>query len=256
MSGPAELPDKGGSDDDEARQREVWASLGESDPDWGVLTARGRRHGGWDERLHEFYGSGATAVSECLALASPHSHGRALDYGAGTGRLSFALARSFGEVTAVDISPGMLSTLRARAETAGIRNITPVLAPALTPSPDHDFAVSLLVLQHLPSLAAIDEAVERIGAALRPGAPAVIELPETIKTLRARVQPRFHAYRGLKSLGISHARLHRLGFSGISMLAVGAVQAEAMFTRHGLTVVSRVVRPDHDYDYVRWVVRR
>jgi SAM-dependent methyltransferase len=237
-------------------QQRVWESLGESDPDWGVLTARDRRHGGWVDQLPEFYASGVTAVRECLSLAAPQSHARALDYGAGTGRLSFALAAVFDHVTAVDISPGMLATIRARSADVGIGNVSVTAVSAFTPSPDHDFAISLLVLQHLPSLAAIDRAIGVIGAALRPGAPAVIEVPETIKTSRARLQPRFHAYRALRSLGVPHGRLHRLGFSGISMLPVAADHAAAMFARHELTVLQRVVRPDHDYDYVRWVVRR
>jgi SAM-dependent methyltransferase len=247
-------------DDDQSRrdaqQADVWVSLGESDPDWGVLTVRGRRHGGWDDRLPEFYASGVKAVQECLAVASPRSHVRALDYGAGTGRLSFALAEVFDQVTAVDISPGMLAAIRSRSAAAGIANITPVVPSDLTPTHDHDFAVSLLVLQHLPNLAAVDNAIGLISGALRPGAPAVIELPEAIRTRRARIQPRFHVYRALRLLGVSHARLHRAGFSGISMLRVRAHEAEALFARNELTVISRAVHPDHDYDYVRWVVRR
>jgi SAM-dependent methyltransferase len=255
VTGSADPPAEGTGKDRGLQQR-VWESLGESDPDWGVLTARDRRHGGWVEQLPEFYASGETAVRECLDLAEPQSHGRALDYGAGTGRLTFALAAVFDHVTAVDISPGMLATIRARSADVGIANVAATAVSAFTPSPDHDFAISLLVLQHLPSLTAIDRAIGMIAAALRPGAPAVIEVPETIKRFRARIQPRFHAYRALRSLGVPHGRLHRLGFSGISMLCVDAADAAAMFARHELTVVTRVVRSDHDYDYVRWVVRR
>jgi SAM-dependent methyltransferase len=238
------------------RQRDVWSSLGAADPDWGVLTVRDRRHGGWEEDLTEFYDSGEAAIDECLALARPSSMGRALDYGAGTGRLSFALARRFDQVSAVDISPGMLATLTTRAAAAGINNVTGLAPSDLTDSRDHDFAVSLLVLQHLPTLAAIDQAIGMIAGTLRAGAPAVIELPERTNMLRARLQPRFHAYRVFRALGVSHEWLHRAGFSGISMLPVTAPQAEQMFARHGLAVVDRVVGHDPNYDYVRWVVRR
>jgi 2-polyprenyl-3-methyl-5-hydroxy-6-metoxy-1,4-benzoquinol methylase len=239
----------------EARQREVWSALGSEDPDWAVLTVRDRRLGGWDGELDEFYASGIAAVEECLALAQPTSLGRALDYGTGTGRLSFALAARFEQVTAVDISPGMLETVNSRAATAGITNISTVEPAALTTSRDHDFAISLLVLQHLPTLAAIDTAIGLIAGTLRPGAPAVIELPERINMLRARLQPRFHAYRMLRALGISHERLHRAGLSGMSMLRVTEPQARTMFATHGLTVVDRAVSHDSNYDYVRWVVR-
>jgi SAM-dependent methyltransferase len=240
----------------ERRQHDVWSSLGAKDPDWGVLTVRDRRHGGWEGELSEFYASGEAAIEECLALARPSATGRALDYGAGTGRLSFALASRFDQVTSVDISPGMLATLTSRAAAANITNVSPVAPTALTESRDHDFAVSLLVLQHLPTLAAIDSAIGMIAGALRADAPAVIELPERINMMRARLQPRFHAYRALRSLGVSHERLHRAGFSGISMLRVKEPQARQTFANHNLTVVDRVVGHDPNYDYVRWIVRR
>jgi 2-polyprenyl-3-methyl-5-hydroxy-6-metoxy-1,4-benzoquinol methylase len=239
----------------EARQQEVWSALGTEDPDWGVLTVRDRRHGGWEGELDAFYASGVAAVNECVALAQPALLGRALDYGAGTGRLSFALAARFEQVTAVDISPGMLETVDRRAAAAGITNVTTTAPAALTASRDHDFAISLLVLQHLPTLAAIEAAMGVIAGTLKPGAPAVIELPERIKMLRARLQPRFHAYRLLRAVGISHERLHRAGLSGISMLRVTEPRARAMFANHKLTVVGRTVGHDPNYDYVRWVVR-
>jgi predicted TPR repeat methyltransferase len=248
--------DRDSRPDPEDRQQEVWAALGAEDPDWAVLTEKSRRHGGWDNDLTDFYASGVQAVDECLAAASPAIFGRAVDYGAGTGRLSFALAAKFDHVTSVDISPGMLSTLQARAATAKISNITTATPSELAAAGEHDFAMSLLVLQHLPSLSAIDNAIGIIASSLAAGAPAVIELPESVHQLRARLQPRFQLYRVLRSLGVGPERLHRTGLSGISMRTVPAKRAELMFANHGLQVVNRVKRPDHDYDYVRWVVRR
>jgi len=240
----------------EGLQREVWSSLGSQDPDWAVLTVRDRRLGGWDGQLDEFYASGEAAIGECLELAQPTSLCRALDFGAGTGRLSLALARRFEQVTAVDISPGMRETLRSRAAAADLTNVSVVEPRSLTASRDHDFAVSLLVLQHLATPAAIDTAIAAIADSLRAGAPAVIELPERVNTMRARLQPRFHAYRLARSLGISPERLHRAGLSGMSMRRVSAPQARLMFSRHGLSVIDRVVGHDSNYDYVRWLVRR
>ncbi len=248
--------DPGSHLDRQGRQQEVWRSLGAEDPDWAVLTERSRRHGGWDTDLTDFYASGVQAVDECLAAGPPVNYGRAVDYGAGTGRLSFALAARFEHVTSVDISPGMLATLQARAATARISNITTAAPSELAEAGEHDFAMSLLVLQHLPTLTAIDNAIGIIASSLAAGAPAVIELPESAHQLRARLQPRFQLYRVLRSLGVRPERLHRTGLSGISMLAVPAKRAEIMFANHGLRVVERVIRPDHDYDYVRWVVRR
>src|SRR5438128_1743042 len=98
-------------------QEEVWSSLGGTDPDWGVLTVRSKRHGGWDAELEEFYLSGKSEVERCLERVGQIPLRRALDYGAGTGRLSFALAEVFDHVTSVDVSDGMLATLVERART-------------------------------------------------------------------------------------------------------------------------------------------
>jgi hypothetical protein len=150
----------------------------------------------------------------------------------------------------------MLATLSARAVARGLTNIVPLQPIELATAEPHDFAISLLVLQHLPSVEAISEAIGMIAAGLRPGASAVIELPETIKKTMARIQPRWHAYRLLRKLGFPPDRLHQLGLSGISMTAVPRGRAEEIFRQNGLDIIARVVRPDVDYRYVRWVLRR
>lgn len=237
------------------RQREVWANLGRDDADWGVLTTPSRRHGGWHEDLDAFYASGREAVEECLRLAAPQGFSKALDFGAGTGRLSFALASRFEVVTSLDVSQGMLDTLTERATASGICNVTPMLLGEFRPAGDHDFALSLLVLQHLASRDEIAAAIRIIAESLRPGGVAVVEIPQRPLLLRARLQPRMRLYSVLRSLGVSPARLHRLGLSGISMTAVNAISARGMFNDCGLSVIKHVDRGDSDYLYVRWVVR-
>ncbi len=238
------------------RQREVWHSLGQEDADWGVLTVRDRRHQGWAGDLDTFYASGLTAVEECLRLASPPGWGRALDFGAGTGRLSLALATHFKHVISLDVSPGMLDVMAERAQATGVGNVTPLHVDEFQPSADCDFAISLLVLQHLAGKQAVSDAVGLIAAAVRPGGVAVLEFPERPLTLRARLQPRLRVYAVLRALGVPPGRLHRAGFSGISMLCLRDMDARETFDHHGLAVIRRIDRHDHDYDYVRWVVRK
>jgi SAM-dependent methyltransferase len=238
------------------RQREVWESLGREDADWGVLTVRDRRHQGWQRDLEAFYAHGREAGAECLKTATPPAYNKALDYGAGTGRLSFALSARFARVTAVDVSPGMLATLSGRARTRSIANIEPLHADEFDPQADHDFAISLLVLQHLPSLDDVARAIARIAAALRPGGVAVIEVPERALLLRARLQPRLRAYGVLRTMGLSPGRLHRLGFSGISMLVIEELTARRLLGDAGLDVIKKIHRPDPDYTYARWVVQK
>jgi ubiquinone/menaquinone biosynthesis C-methylase UbiE len=55
---------------------------------------------------------------------------RALDLGAGGGHVSYRLAPYAGEVTAIDVSAGMLAAVAATAHKKGLSNIETVQAPA------------------------------------------------------------------------------------------------------------------------------
>lgn len=60
------------------------------------------------------------AWSTALARLLPAAPARVLDCGAGTGFLSLVAARLGHKVTALDLSPGMLERLRARADEEGL----------------------------------------------------------------------------------------------------------------------------------------
>ncbi|HTY72444.1 MAG TPA: SAM-dependent methyltransferase, partial [Actinomycetes bacterium] len=80
----------------ESVQHEVWESLGESDPDWAVLTDQRRRNRGWENDLDAFYATGSAEIRDVLAaLPAGVGRGVAVDWGSGTGRLTFALAEHF-----------------------------------------------------------------------------------------------------------------------------------------------------------------
>jgi 2-polyprenyl-3-methyl-5-hydroxy-6-metoxy-1,4-benzoquinol methylase len=234
---------------------EVWRQLGRNDPDWAVLTVPARRHGGWAGDLEDFYRSGEDDVEAALRLAGVSAGRRALDWGAGTGRLSRALAARFDEVTAVDISPGMLDTLRQRLADEEVGNVTTQLVEDFDGVGRYDFALSLLVLQHLADVDQVRNALTRMLTALRPTGAAVVELPARALTRRARLQPRFRVYRMLRRLGLPAGRLHRWGLSGISMLVVSPEQMRRWTAALGGAVVANEPRPDHDYLYVRYVLR-
>ena len=46
-----------------------------------------------------------------------------VDLGAGAGQFALAAGRRFGQVTAVDVSPAMLTVLRERSAAAGLANL-------------------------------------------------------------------------------------------------------------------------------------
>jgi ubiquinone/menaquinone biosynthesis C-methylase UbiE len=112
--------------------------------------------------------------AEDLAVLATHGLGQTstvVDLGAGTGRFALAAARRFGQVTAVDVSPAMLESLRRRAAAAGVRNLEIVQAGFLSyqhAGPAADAVYTRNALHQLPDFwKAV--ALDRIGRMLRPG---------------------------------------------------------------------------------------
>jgi SAM-dependent methyltransferase len=219
-------------------QAEVWKNLGEADPDWAVLSLDNRRGGKWQSDMYAFYANGERTISEVLAKTAPVDFGKALDFGSGTGRLSFALAERFIEVTAADVSDTMLRELKARAAERRVDNITPLFLEEGVPDADHDFAVSLLTLQHVETSGRLLEAIATISGALKAGGLLYIQVPTQLLGWRMRLQPRWHAFRALRRLGLSPRRLNRLGLSGISMLCVPVRWVTEVLDNNGVELIT------------------
>jgi ubiquinone/menaquinone biosynthesis C-methylase UbiE len=99
----------------------------------------------------------------------PH-FAKALEIGAGTGyfSLNLALAGIIGELTATDISPGMLKALKGNAKTLGIPVKTKAVDAEVLPFPDNSFDLVLghAILHHIPDL---DQAFREFNRVLKPG---------------------------------------------------------------------------------------
>src|SRR6266536_1204457 len=94
------------------------------------------------------------AWSAALARLLPPAPARVLDAGAGTGFLSLGAARLGYQVTAVDLSPGMLARLRESAEREGL-SIEAVEGGAEHPPPGQfDAVIERHLLWTLPDPAA------------------------------------------------------------------------------------------------------
>lgn len=95
---------------------------------------------------------------------------KALEIGAGTGyfSLNLALAGVIGELTATDISPGMLKSLKANAKNLGIAVKTKVVDAETLPFPDNSFdlVIGHAILHHIPDL---DQAFREFERVLKPG---------------------------------------------------------------------------------------
>jgi ubiquinone/menaquinone biosynthesis C-methylase UbiE len=103
------------------------------------------------------------------------SFGDALEIGSGTGYFSLNLVQLglIDNLTATDISPGMLAQLAATAEALGLDNVSTVVTEAeVLPFDDESFDLVLghAVLHHIPDL---DRAFAEFRRVLRPGGAIV-----------------------------------------------------------------------------------
>jgi SAM-dependent methyltransferase len=94
-----------------------------------------------------------------------------LEIGCGIGRMTRMLARIFGRVTGVDISPEMIR--QAHEKLSDLPNVTLLVGDGFTLSPlaaEHfDFAFSFIVFQHIPSLEVIRSYFHEVWRVLKPG---------------------------------------------------------------------------------------
>jgi ubiquinone/menaquinone biosynthesis C-methylase UbiE len=114
-----------------------------------------KKAAGWDSDPRR--AERARAVAEGIRASVPlHPGMRALEYGCGTGLLSFALRAELGPITLADSSPGMLAVLAEKIAAGSIRNMTPLrLDLAIDPLPRErfDFIYTLMTLHHVADTA-------------------------------------------------------------------------------------------------------
>jgi ubiquinone/menaquinone biosynthesis C-methylase UbiE len=93
----------------------------------------------------------------------------ALEYGCGTGLLSFALQPYLGSITLADTSQGMLDVLAEKIKAAGVTNMFPVRLDLSTdplPVARYHVIYSLMTLHHIPDTNGI---LRKFHALLEPG---------------------------------------------------------------------------------------
>jgi len=95
----------------------------------------------------------ARVVADAIRSTIPLSSGmNALEYGCGTGLLSFALQPDLGQITLADTSQGMLDVLTEKIAKADVTNMHPVrldLTSDALPTERYDLTYSLLTLHHI-----------------------------------------------------------------------------------------------------------
>ena len=111
----------------------------------------------WDENpvFQERARKIAAALTDMVPL-SPSM--QALDYGSGSGLLSFPLRQALGHITLSDTSAGMLAVVEEKIAAQGVGNMTTLQADlSVTGLPDtrFDLIYSSMTLHHIPDTATI-----------------------------------------------------------------------------------------------------
>jgi ubiquinone/menaquinone biosynthesis C-methylase UbiE len=112
----------------------------------------------------------ARTVADAIRSALPLRPGMtALEYGCGTGLLSFCLQTDFASITLADTSQGMLDVLSGKIKAAGAANMFPIrldLCADPLPAARYHVLYSLMTLHHVRDT---DRLLRAFHAVLEPG---------------------------------------------------------------------------------------
>ena len=182
----------------------------------------------------------ARVIAEAIKASVPlNDTMSALEYGCGTGLLSFALRPSLGSIILADSSEGMLEVLRDKLRSSGISTMRPVaLDLAVEPLPDErvDLIYSAMTLHHVPDT---DQLLGRFRALLNPaGILCIADLDQEDGSFHG---PEFTGHKGFDRQELA-AKASRAGFREIRFSTVFALEKEVAGTRRVFPVFLMVAR--------------
>jgi len=108
----------------------------------------------WDADLKKTARAKVIA-KEIVGFIRPDPTLHALEFGCGTGLLSFQLRNSFNTITLVDNSVGMIQVLQEKITEAGIKNFKPIHIDLLeegNSTSDFDVIYTLMTLHHITDM--------------------------------------------------------------------------------------------------------
>jgi ubiquinone/menaquinone biosynthesis C-methylase UbiE len=153
----------------------------------------------------------AAAIREQVALSREM---KALEYGCGTGLLSFALQAELGTITLADSSSGMLEVLREKIARGGITNMSPLrldLAVDPVPAERFDLVYTLMTLHHIPDTAKILGSFHDL---LQPcGVLCISDLDKEDGSFHSH-EPDFAGHNGFERAGLGR-ELEEAGFTNV-----------------------------------------
>jgi cyclopropane fatty-acyl-phospholipid synthase-like methyltransferase len=201
----------------------------------GLATVENRMETRWEQLAREnaefyiwtdgvpgegFFESGERDARHILEFSSSFVAGRdqALEIGCGVGRMTVAMARAFGRITAVDVAPTMLAKLEENCRTRGIENVRALLPTERWDLPASvDFAYTRIVLQHIEDWQEIEMYFKRVAASLKGAGGFYVQFDTRPATVLYRVRnavpdpllPRTYR-RGVRRIRRRPADLHGL----------------------------------------------
>jgi ubiquinone/menaquinone biosynthesis C-methylase UbiE len=160
----------------------------------------------------------AQAMADGLRAALPLSTSMtALEYGCGTGLVSFALQPQLGHITLADSSSGMLAVLREKIATSHVQNMTPRLLDLTNdplPTERYQLIYTLMTLHHILDT---DRMLRAFYALLdAPGYLCVADLDTEDGTFHT---DEFHGHSGFDRATLS-AQAQQAGFQSIAFSTV------------------------------------
>lgn len=184
----------------------------------------------WDDDPVKLARAQAVAEAMCADLPLAPTW-RALEYGCGTGLLSFALADRLGHITLADSSLGMLTVLTEKLQAQPMPHMRPLkldLATDPPPSERYDLIYSLMTFHHI---ADIDKLLAGLFALLRPdGYLCVADLDAEDGSFHG---PEFDGHKGFErdDLGrkATHAGFRSVGFRTVFRLTKSGAQGQNEF---------------------------
>lgn len=123
---------------------------------------------GWD--MNKMHRERAEAISAAIIKQIPLSKNMtAMEFGAGTGLLSFMLMEHLGSITMIDSSEGMVNILREklpRSEASSLKAVKADLEMEDYGDERFDLIYSLMVLHHVND---VEKILEKFGSMLKTG---------------------------------------------------------------------------------------
>ncbi|HEX7972073.1 MAG TPA: class I SAM-dependent methyltransferase [Thiobacillus sp.] len=162
----------------------------------------------------------ADAIRKAVPLRRDMS---ALDYGCGTGLLSFPLKDELGTILAADSSAGMLDVLAGKIAAQGVTNMTPLKLDLLAdppPAQRFDLIVTSMTLHHVPDT---DRILRLFHSLLNPGGTlCVADLDQEDGSFHG---PEVDVHHGFDRTNLS-ARAGKAGFADVRFQTVFSIAKE------------------------------